>query len=178
MCNSKRILSVQDPIIPIIGQLINKTPGTVSLGQGIVHYPPPQKVFNDLKSNIDSLEVSKYYPVGGIKPLVELLKDKLLKENSIKIEDGVNDVLVSAGANMAFFNSILTITDPGDEIILLAPYYFNYEMAIKIIGCKPVIVPTDSAWQPDLELIKSKITSKTKAVVIVRQKSFVSCHLG
>ncbi|MCP4177621.1 MAG: pyridoxal phosphate-dependent aminotransferase [bacterium] len=167
MKNSKRILGVQDPVIPIIGQLISETPGTISLGQGIVYYSPPQEIFTEFKTNIDHLEISKYYAVGGIDPLIDLLKEKLLKENCIKIEKGINEVLVSAGANMAFFNSILTIADPGDEIILLAPYYFNYEMAVKIIGCKPVIVQTDSAWQPNLELIKSKITSKTKAIVTI-----------
>ena len=86
---------------------------------------------------------------------------------NIRLKTGVNDVLVSAGANMAFFNTILTFTDPGDEIILLSPYYFNYEMAVKIIGCKPVIVPTDRAWQPNLDFIKAKITAKTKAVVTI-----------
>ncbi|HJO94705.1 MAG TPA: pyridoxal phosphate-dependent aminotransferase [Victivallales bacterium] len=167
MSNSKRILCVQEPVIPIVGQLISENPGTISLGQGIVHYSAPQEVFTELKKDIDCLDINKYYSVGGITPLVELLKDKLSKENDIRLKTGVNDVLVSAGANMAFFNTILTFTDPGDEIILLSPYYFNYEMAVKIIGCKPVIVPTDRAWQPNLDFIKAKITAKTKAVVTI-----------
>ena len=59
---------------------------------------------------------------------------------------------MTAGANMGFVNAVLAITDPGDEIILNLPYYFNHEMAIAMADCKAVCVPTDENYQlqPDL----------------------------
>lgn len=45
-------------------------------------------------------------------------------------------------------NAMMAITDPGDEVILLRPYYFNHEMAVNMVNCKAVIVDTDSDYQP------------------------------
>ena len=56
--------------------------------------------------------------------------------------------MVTAGSNMGFLNAVLAIADPGDEIILPTPYYFNHEMAVTMASCKPVLVPTDSAVPP------------------------------
>ena len=52
--------------------------------------------------------------------------------------------MVTAGANMAFMHAVLAISEPGDEIILPVPFYFNHEMAIQMAGCRAVAVPTDA----------------------------------
>ncbi|MGC4121941.1 MAG: aminotransferase class I/II-fold pyridoxal phosphate-dependent enzyme [Myxococcales bacterium] len=62
---------------------------------------------------------------------------------------------------------MLAVADPGDEVILFAPYYFNHEMAIDIAGCKTVVVPTDDAYQPRLDALAAAITPRTRAVVTV-----------
>src|SRR6185369_4150103 len=71
------------------------------------------------------------------------------------------------GGNLAFMNAVLAITDPGDEIILQAPYYFNHEMAIAMAGCRAVLVSTDENYQLQPDVICRAITPKTKAVVTV-----------
>ena len=48
--------------------------------------------------------------------------------------------MVTAGANMAFMHAVLAVTQPGDEVILPKPFYFNHEMAIEMAGCRPVPV--------------------------------------
>ena len=53
-------------------------------------------------------------------------------------------MVVTAGANLAFVNALLAVTDLGDEVILQTPYYFNHEMAITMAGCRPVPVPPTS----------------------------------
>ena len=62
---------------------------------------------------------------------------------------------------------IVAIADPDDEIILLRPYYFNHEMSINMINCKPVIVDTDLHYQPCMEKIIAAITPNTRANVTV-----------
>ena len=68
---------------------------------------------------------------------------------------------------MAFVNAVLAVADPGDEIILLAPYYFNHEMAVAMAGCRPVVVPTDARYQLRLDAIAPAITPRTRAVVTI-----------
>ena len=68
---------------------------------------------------------------------------------------------------MGFVNAVLAITDPGDEIILLTPYYFNHEMAVAIANCKAICVPTDSNYQLMPDAIEAAITDRTRAVVTI-----------
>jgi aspartate/methionine/tyrosine aminotransferase len=62
---------------------------------------------------------------------------------------------------------VLAICDPGDEVILPTPYYFNHEMAITMANCRPVLVPTDENYQLQPERIAAALTDKTRAVVTV-----------
>jgi aspartate/methionine/tyrosine aminotransferase len=107
-----------------------------------------------------------YCAVGGIEPLVELLESKLLKENRIRVRPS-SRLVVSAGGNMAFLNAVLAVCDPGDQVIVLAPYYFNHEMAIAMASAVPVVVATTGDFQPDIEAIERAITPRTRAVVTV-----------
>ena len=52
---------------------------------------------------------------------------------------------------MGFINALFAITEPGDEIVLLRPYYFNHEMAIGMVWCRVVEVDTDEQHQPDVD---------------------------
>ncbi len=163
---SQRMSDIQSPIIPTIANLIDETPGTVSLGQGVVYFDPPQSAL-DRASQIDlSQDYHLYSAVEGLAELRNSISSKLRNENNINLIDQ-QKIVVTAGANMAFMNATIAITDPGDEIILLRPYYFNHEMAINMLGCKPVIVKTDSDYQPILDDIAAAITAKTRAVVTV-----------
>lgn len=169
-----RMEAVQTPVIPVIGDLIRSTPGTISLGQGIVSYGPPREAVDALASFGGSIEDHRYGPVEGLPALVAAIAEKLRRENGIAAgvtgEPGGasgSRVLVTAGGNMAFLNAVLAIADPGDEIILLAPFYFNHDMAIVMAGCRTVSVPTDAAYQPRLDAIRAAITPRTRAIVTV-----------
>ncbi|GAB4241674.1 MAG: pyridoxal phosphate-dependent aminotransferase [Stanieria sp.] len=162
-----RMETVQSPLIPVIGELIRQHPGTISLGQGVVAYPPPQAAITTaITKFLTNPDNHKYQAVEGIPSLITAIAHKLATENQIEIGQN-NCVVVTAGSNMAFLNAILAITLAGDEIILNTPYYFNHEMAIRIANCTPVIVPTNLNYQLQPELIAQAITSKTKAVVTI-----------
>jgi len=164
---SERMLQVQSPIIPIVRELIARHPGTISLGQGVVHYPPPAQVNEGIAEFFRSgAGANLYGPVGGVEPLVELVQRKLREENGIAMGDGCRAV-VTAGGNMAFLNAILAICDVGDEVILLSPYYFNHEMAVTMASARPVVVETDENYQPRVEAIADAITPRTRAVVTI-----------
>lgn len=166
MRESARIQSVQSPIIPVIGQLIREHPGTISLGQGVVWYPPPPQAFEQIGAMLADPSQHKYQAVYGIPRLVKLIEEKLRAENGLEVEKG-SRVMVTAGGNMAFINALLAVADAGDEVILQTPYYFNHEMAITMANCRAVLVPTDANYQLQPKLIAEAITEKTRAVVTV-----------
>ena len=162
---TSRMDGVQSPLIPFVGELIRNNPGTISLGQGVVSYPPPARAIASLQTFLargDHL----YKAVTGIKPLKAIIQTKLANDNQIEITNE-NCIVVTAGSNMAFMNAVLAITQAGDEIILNTPYYFNHEMAITMANCRPVLVHTDNNYQLDLAAISQAITAKTKAIVTI-----------
>ncbi|MEO1527701.1 MAG: pyridoxal phosphate-dependent aminotransferase [Planctomycetota bacterium] len=163
---AERIRQVQAPVIPIVGRWTLEHPGTISLGQGIVHYPPPTSVFRSVAEQAQTdRDLDRYGAVVGDADLLQRFREKLAAENGIDAD--AESIVCSSGANMGFLNAVLAIADVGDEIILFAPYYFNHQMAIEIAGCRAVVVPTDAEYQPDLEALAGAITAKTRAVVTV-----------
>lgn len=166
MNESNRMRAVQSPIIPVVAELIRAHPGTISLGQGVVSYGPPPQAIDQITTFLADPENHKYKPVHGIPALLQAIEQKLAAENGI-VSSAAHRLLITAGGNMAFVNALLAIADPYDEIIILAPYYFNHEMAIVMANCRAVVVPTDENYQPQLDLISNAITPRTRAIVTV-----------
>jgi len=160
------MLQVQAPIIPVVAAMIAQTPGTISLGQGVVYYGPPPQAIERLAVFLENPRNNQYSYVSGIPELVDSITLKLNQENGIEVQPD-SRLVVTAGGNMAFMNAILAITDPGDEIILPAPFYFNHEMAVTMASCKPVLVPTDDKYQLRVDAVRRAITPRTRAVVTV-----------
>ncbi len=158
--------SVQSPIIPVVADWIRMRPGTISLGQGTVGYGPPPQAIDEVQRFLAGGAHHKYSAVDGLPELRSLLEAKLTRENGL-LPLGDRQVMVTAGGNMAFMNSVLAITDPGDEIILQKPYYFNHEMAVTMAGCHPRLVDTDGCYQLRPDAIRKAITPRTKAVVTI-----------
>jgi len=158
--------AVQQPIIPVIAELIRSHPGTISLGQGVVFYGPPPAAGEAIRDFFARPENQKYGPVQGMPLLLELIGRKLAAENGISVGAG-RRIVVTAGGNMGFLNALFAIADPGDEAILPLPYYFNQEMAIRMLDCTPVFVPTDENHQLRTDLIRAAVTGKTRAIVTI-----------
>lgn len=166
MRESNRMRSVQPPIIAVLDRLIDATPGTISLGQGIVAYGPPPEAMARLASFGRSVEEHRYGPVEGRPELRAVLEAKLAADNGVRVRPE-SRVVVTAGANMGFMNAVLAVADPGDEILLQTPFYFNHEMAIRMAGCRAVTVATDDEYQLRLDAIRAAITPRTRAVVTI-----------
>jgi aspartate/methionine/tyrosine aminotransferase len=164
--SATRMDGVQAPIIPVVGDIIRQVPGTISLGQGIVHYGPPPEAVEAVRDALSQAAAHEYAGGTGHPELVDRISRKLAEENGIDVARG-SAVMVTAGANMAFMHAVLAISEPGDEIILTVPFYFNHEMAIQMAGCRAVMVPTDARYHPDLEALSRAVTSRTRAIVTI-----------
>lgn len=166
MKNSERLDAVQSPIIPLVGELTRKHTGTISFGQGVAFYGPPPQAFRRVQQCLADASINRYGPVEGIPELQQALMHKLKTENNIDINAN-NTIVVTAGSNMAFNTAILAITDPGDEVILPLPYYFNHEMSLVMEQCQPVLVPSDDNFHLKLDKLEAAISKRTKAIVTI-----------
>lgn len=163
---SQRMNAVQSPVIAVVGQLVRDHPGSISLGQGVVHYGPPPGVAQEVARLAGEPHVHRYHLVDGVPELHAALSAKLAADNGITV-GGESRLVVTAGGNMAFVNAILAVADEGDEIVIVSPYYFNHEMAITMFGCRPVAVPCTADYQLDVPAIRQAIGPRTRAVVTI-----------
>src|SRR5438045_746462 len=161
-----RMEAVQAPIVAVIGEMIRLTPGTISLGQGVVHYGPPPTALDAARAALADPDTHGYQDGAGSPALLSAIEQKLRRDNGIDVAGG-SGITVTAGGNMAFVHAILAITEPGDDVILPVPFYFNHEMAIQMAGCTPTRVPTDDRYQLDLDAIRKAVTPRTRAIVTV-----------
>ena len=167
MNESRRVNAVQPPIIPVVAELIRATPGTISLGQGVVGYGPPPQALAQVERFLADPNNHKYQSVTGVPALLTAIERKLAADNGVRPLEHEARLMVTAGGNQAFLNAVLAIADPGDEVILPTPYYFNQEMAVTLANCRPVLVPTNAHCQLDLGALRSAITPRTRAIVTV-----------
>lgn len=168
MHESRRLQAVQTPIIPVVADLIRANPGTISLGQGVVNYGPPPAAAIQTARFLSEPENHKYQGASGLPELIESLSRKLSVENGVDVGAGHgNGLMVTAGGNQGFINVALAILDPGDEVILPVPYYFNHEMAIVMASARPALVETDRNYQLDIDALRAAITPRTRAILTV-----------
>lgn len=109
---------------------------------------------------------TKYTAVDGIKPLKLAIIEKFERENNLRYE--LNQILVSCGAKHSLYNAMAAILNPGDEVIILAPFWVSYPDMVKLCDGTPVIVKADidHGFKVTPTQLKSAITSKTRAVII------------
>ena len=84
-----RMDAVQAPIVPVIGDLIRQVPGTISLGQGMVHYGPPAAAIEVARQALSDPETHRYQDGAGSHPLVEAIVDKLRRDNGMEPDSHV-----------------------------------------------------------------------------------------
>ena len=114
-----------------------------------------------------SPRIHVYGPDAGIPELREALSDKLARFNGIAA-DPVSQIMITPGSNQAFMVAMLTLLNPGDEVAIAAPYYFNHHMAIELAGGRVVEIPLseEDGFQMHLSDIEQVITSRTKSIVV------------
>lgn len=137
----------------------------ISLSIGEPDFDTPQHIKDAAIQAIQDGE-TKYTAVDGTKALKLAIKEKFKNENNL--EYGLDQILVSCGAKHSLYNALSAIINPGDEVIILAPYWVSYPDMVKLCDGTPVIVKADidRDFKVSPAQLKSAITSKTRAVII------------
>lgn len=109
---------------------------------------------------------TKYTAVDGIKGLKQAIVNKFARENNLKYE--LNQIIVSCGAKHSLFNLFSAVLNPGDEVIIPAPYWVSYPDMVLLADGKPVIIetPFENHFKLTPEKLKAAITDKTKMLII------------
>ena len=109
---------------------------------------------------------SRYSPVPGYPDLRKAIVAKLKKENGLDYT--VNEVIVGTGGKQCVCNAVLALVNPGDEVIIPAPYWVSYPQMVKLAGGTPVIVNAgfDQDFKMTAEQLENAITEKTKMLIL------------
>lgn len=108
---------------------------------------------------------TRYAPNAGLPSLRETIASYTSAGTSYEYK--AENVAVTFGATEAIYLAFMAILNPGDEVIILAPYWVQYENIVKLFGAEPVIVDEfNHEFEPSLEAIKKAITPKAKAIVV------------
>jgi aspartate aminotransferase len=120
------------------------------------------------RAAIEALEAgfTKYTPNAGIPELRQAIADKLAADNGLNYRAG--QIVVSNGAKHACYNAILATCQPGDEVVIPAPYWVSYPDMVRLVGAEPVIVPTSerNAWKMRPEDFENAMTPRTKMLIM------------
>ena len=137
----------------------------VDFSAGEPDFPTPEHAKTAGKAAIDA-NFTRYTVVAGIPELREAICARYKRDYGIEVVPG--EVLVTAGGKQALFNSALALFDQGDEVITHAPYWPTIPEQVKLVGAKPVIVPTASVdgFAVHAAAMVAAITSRTKAIII------------
>ena len=138
----------------------------VDFSVGEPDFPTPEFIREAAKRAIDENK-TKYTINSGIVPLREAIAKKLLEENQLEY-DPLTQIIVSSGAKQSIYNVILSLVNPGDEVIVPAPYWVSYPEMVRLAGGKPVIVPTleENGFRLTPEQLKNAISANTRAMIL------------
>lgn len=152
-------------LVSKVGTLRAEGKDIIGMHIGEPDFSTPSHICQAAKEAIDSGK-THYTPTAGILELRKAICEKLQKENNLAFKP--SQICCSNGAKQALSNTLLTICDPGDEVILPTPCWVSYIELIKLAGAVPVLVPTREAdgFQLSSAEIEKAISSKTKAIII------------
>lgn len=137
----------------------------INMSVGEPDFMTPDYVKEAGKRAIDD-NFSKYSPVPGYLSLRTAIANKLKRENNLNYS--TSEVIVGTGGKQGVCNTILALVNPGDEVIIPAPYWVSYPQMVKLAGGVPVIVPAgiEQDFKVTANQLKIAITSKTKLIIL------------
>ena len=137
----------------------------INMSVGEPDFMTPDYVKEAGKRAIDD-NFSKYSPVPGYLSLRTAIANKLKRENNLNYS--TSEVIVGTGGKQGVCNTILALINPGDEVIIPAPYWVSYPQMVKLAGGVPVIVPAgiEQDFKVTANQLKAAITSKTKLIIL------------
>ncbi|MCD4814342.1 pyridoxal phosphate-dependent aminotransferase [bacterium] len=137
----------------------------INFGAGEPDFDTPDYI---KKAGIEAIQAgyTKYTPASGSMELKEAVCEKLSRENGL--DYSVKQVVINCGAKHSIYNICQAVLDPGDEVIIPAPYWVSYPEAVKLAGAKPVVMKTTekNGFKITAATLRRRIKPKTKMLIL------------
>jgi len=164
-----RVLDIElppfDPLNVRAAELRAQGHHVISLGQALPFFPPPPSVLRAAEAALHARDVHLYSTDPGRPKLRALLAERLAE---FGISCGSEDLVITAGANHAFATAVTTLVNPGDEVVLPAPYFTNHQMQVQASGAIAIEAPLadQRTYCLTWDDIAPALTPRTRAVVL------------
>jgi aspartate aminotransferase len=139
----------------------------IGFGAGEPDFPTPDYIVAAAVAACQDARWHRYTPAAGLPQLREAVAAKTLRDSNYEVT--ANQVLITNGGKQALYNAFAALLDPGDEVLLPAPYWTTYPESIRLAGGTPVIVPTtvESGYRAGIADLEAQLTDRTKVLVFV-----------
>lgn len=138
----------------------------ISFGAGEPDFDTPAHIKEAVRRELERDQISNYTSVAGIVPLRNAIADTMTRTHGFDVSP--ENVMVSCGAKHSLYNIFMAMLDPGDEVIILSPYWVSYPAMVALAEGTPIIVETKVAdgFRPDPDAIRAAVTERTRAIVV------------
>ena len=144
---------------------LNAEHGGINLAQGFPNFPAPDLLKDAAKRAIDA-DINQYAITWGSKSLRDALAKSYADTYGMRV-DPETMLTVTCGSTEAMVSTLLAIVDPGDEVIVLEPFYENYGPDAAICGARPIFVPLrPPAYTFDRDELRAAFGPRTKAIIV------------
>ena len=139
----------------------------IGFGAGEPDFPTPDHIVAAAEKACREPRFHHYTPAGGLPELKQAIADKTARDSGLTVDAG--QVLVTNGGKQAVYEAFATLLDPGDEVLLPAPYWTTYPEAIRLAGGVPVEVHTtpEQGYRVTVEQLEAARTPRTKILLFV-----------
>ena len=168
---SRRIAAIQESATLAVDAkakaLVAAGEGVIGFGAGEPDFPTPAHIVEAAARACAEPRFHKYTPTPGLPELREAIATKTARDSGYRVEAA--QVLVTNGGKQAVYNTFATLLDPGDEVLVPAPFWVTYPEAIRLAGGVPVAVETDEStgFRAPLDRLEAARTPRTKALLFV-----------
>lgn len=139
----------------------------IGFGAGEPDFATPPHIVEAAVAACGDTKYHRYSPAGGLPELKEALSEKTVRDSGLELDP--TQFLVTNGGKQAVFNTMMSLIDPGDEVILPAPYWTTYPESIRMFGGVPieVLAGADQGFRVSVEQLEAARSTKTKALIFV-----------
>jgi aspartate aminotransferase len=139
----------------------------IGFGAGEPDFPTPAHIVEAAAEACHNPRYHKYTPAAGLPDLRDAIAHKTKRDSGYDVE--ASQVLVTNGGKHAVYNTFATLLDPGDEVLLPAPYWTTYPEPIRLAGGVPVVLPTDASteFRVSVDQLEAALTPRTKMLLFV-----------
>jgi len=165
---AQRVRGITVSPIKEMAILATEVPDAVSLGWGLPDFRTPEHIRQAIaEAALHEPTMGKYSHPKGMPELRQAIAERLSERHGLEIDPN-SELLMTAGSMAALLASMLTIVEPGDEVLLLSPCFSSHQEQVRLAGGVPVFVPLieEEGWRLDVDAMAQAVTPRTKALVV------------